>query len=294
MERLNQMIPGHLLPQDGTSPCDEVLPELSPSEAEQAIMTVKHQRAASLGCLVEDVKLSDETITRILHFALERKRSNLKTAEYWKRVDEPRPLLSFTPLQMLQRFHDLASHLAGRDFRIDENNEQIIKALCCYFTGHPDADKYGINLSKGILLLGGVGCGKTTIMKAFSSNQYQSYKVISARALGYEFSENGFKSIIQYSRTENIALNPFGQTELGLCIDDLGTDEERKHYGEKVNALAEIILNRYDNLHRTQTHITSNLNATMIESAYGPRIRSRMREMFNVLSFNSKAPDRRI
>jgi hypothetical protein len=39
-------------------------------------------------------------------------------------------------------------------------------------------------------------------MKAFSSNQHQSYKVISARQLGYEIAEHSFK----YSRTENIAV----------------------------------------------------------------------------------------
>ncbi|MFZ4464079.1 MAG: hypothetical protein ACOYN5_09525 [Bacteroidales bacterium] len=43
-------------------------------------------------------------------------------------------------------------------------------------------------------------------MKAFSSNQHQSYKVISARQLGYEIAEHSFKSITQYSRTENIAV----------------------------------------------------------------------------------------
>ena len=288
------MIPVHLLPQDGTNPCEDELPELTPAEQQRAIETEKRRRANLLGCVPEAISLSDETINKILHIARVHKASSLKSAEYWKKVDQPQLLLSLTPKQMLDRFLATASHLAGREFLLDENNETIIKGLCCYFTGNAYAANYGLDLSKGILLLGGVGCGKTTIMKAFSSNQHQSYKVISARQLGYEFSEHGFKSITQYSRTENIAVNPFGQAEIGLCIDDLGTDEERKHYGEKVNALAEIILNRYDNLQRTQTHITSNLNATMIESIYGQRIRSRMREMFNAISFNAKAPDRRI
>ncbi|MDA3943267.1 MAG: hypothetical protein PF694_06975 [Bacteroidetes bacterium] len=57
--------------------------------------------------------------------------------------------------------------------------------------------------------------------------------------------------------------------------------------------MAEILLSRYDNLPFNQTHITTNLNADAIEQTYGSRLRSRMREMFNLIHFPSHAPDRR-
>jgi hypothetical protein len=41
------------------------------------------------------------------------------------------------------------------------------------------------------------------------------------------------------------------------------------------------------------THITTNLNATEIEKQYGVRVRSRLREMMNVVSFPDEAPDKR-
>ena len=59
--------------------------------------------------------------------------------------------------------------------------------------------------------------------------------------------------------------------------------------------LAEILLDRYDKFvtHHMRTHLTSNLNAPELETLYGDRLRSRLREMCNVLSFPATAPDRR-
>lgn len=49
--------------------------------------------------------------------------------------------------------------------------------------------------------------------------------------------------------------------------------------------MGEILLSRYE-LFTSQkmiTHITTNLSANEIEQAYGNRLRSRMREMFNLV-----------
>jgi len=59
--------------------------------------------------------------------------------------------------------------------------------------------------------------------------------------------------------------------------------------------MAEILLARYD-LFTTKgmlTHVTTNLSASELEAIYGNRIRSRMREMFNLVAFDKKAKDKR-
>ena len=215
--------------------------------------------------------------------------------------------------QLYKLFIDRASVLAGKPFIIDEHNNEVIHKLCLYFSAksnstqqqsHPDLlntkgissarlQDYDLDPNKGILLAGGIGCGKTTIMRAFSSNPLCTYRVIPARQISWQFAEHGFQIIREFTRPESIPINHYGHTETGTCFDDLGTEEERKHYGDKVNAMAEILLSRYDNLPFNQTHITTNLNAGMIEQTYGSRLRSRMREMFNLIHFPTKAPDRR-
>jgi DNA replication protein DnaC len=59
--------------------------------------------------------------------------------------------------------------------------------------------------------------------------------------------------------------------------------------------MAEILLSRYD-LHiskKLQTHITINLSASEIETYYGNRVRSRMREMVNLIAFEKSTQDKR-
>jgi hypothetical protein len=45
--------------------------------------------------------------------------------------------------------------------------------------------------------------------------------------------------------------------------------------------------------HRHVTHATTNLSASDLEALYGNRLRSRMREMFNLIAFPNNTPDKR-
>ena len=59
--------------------------------------------------------------------------------------------------------------------------------------------------------------------------------------------------------------------------------------------MAEILLTRYDLFinHKLLTHFTTNLSAGEIETIYGNRVRSRMREMFNLIAFKEDCKDKR-
>jgi len=59
--------------------------------------------------------------------------------------------------------------------------------------------------------------------------------------------------------------------------------------------MAEIILSRYDLFirHKMLTHFTTNLSADEIEKLYGARVRSRLREMCNLIAFPKDALDKR-
>jgi DNA replication protein DnaC len=59
--------------------------------------------------------------------------------------------------------------------------------------------------------------------------------------------------------------------------------------------MAEILLSRYDLFvsRKLLTHITTNLSASEIETLYGNRVRSRIREQFNLIAFDKTANDKR-
>lgn len=66
-------------------------------------------------------------------------------------------------------------------------------------------------------------------------------------------------------------------------------------YGNECSVMAEILLTRYDLFHSFGmiTHLTTNLNSSEIEEKYGKRVRSRMRELFNLLAWPADAQDKR-
>ncbi len=59
--------------------------------------------------------------------------------------------------------------------------------------------------------------------------------------------------------------------------------------------MAEILLSRHDLFvnRKLITHFNYNLSATEIEQLYGNRVRSRMRELFNLIAFGNSMLDKR-
>lgn len=63
--------------------------------------------------------------------------------------------------------------------------------------------------------------------------------------------------------------------------------------------MGEILLSRYDLFchpelsRRVKTHATTNLNAQELEERYGNRVRSRMRQLFNLVAFDKGCGDKR-
>lgn len=63
--------------------------------------------------------------------------------------------------------------------------------------------------------------------------------------------------------------------------------------------MGEILLSRYDSFchpersRKTKTHLTTNLSASELEQCYGNRIRSRLRESFNLIAFSNHTKDKR-
>lgn len=233
----------------------------------------------------KDIELTEEEIQAALLQAKKEKVRRQKEAEYWQRVKSPKKYLTTTAEELINmvKLHP--------DLIINEENQAIIMQLAYYFSQDPRMSEFDIDPNKGIILAGPTGCGKTTLMKLYQNNMHQSYSVVSCRKVGYDFAEKGFKAIEAYSANYKTLENPFGHKEYGMCFDDLGTDEERRRYGDKVNAMEEILLGRYDNVPFRFTHITTNLTVEQMGDIYGPRVRSRMSEMFNLISFNPTAKD---
>ena len=182
--------------------------------------------------------------------------------------------------------------LYGPNFQIPKTDHPIIFKLIAYFMkDEATCLQYNLNLNKGILLSGPVGCGKTSLMNLmkYLAPAERKFFVKPCRDISFEFIQDGYQIIHKYSKGKLYESEP-----KTICFDDLGTENNLKYYGNECNVMAEILLSRYDLFtnKKLQTHITTNLSAPEIENHYGNRIRSRLREMFNLIAYDRITPDK--
>ncbi|WP_405198848.1 ATPase [Christiangramia sp. LLG6405-1] len=176
--------------------------------------------------------------------------------------------------------------LFGEKFKIYKKDKEILLKLCSYFIKDKEnCKKFDIDLDKGLLLTGPVGCGKTSLMKLLHLlvPHQRKYVVMPCRNIVFAFNHLGYKTIEDY-----------GESSF-FCFDDMGVEPMGRHYGKDCNVIGEILLSRYDLFLETKlkTHATTNLNAEELEVRYGNRVRSRMRELFNLIAFDERAGDKR-
>lgn len=181
----------------------------------------------------------------------------------------------------------------GQQFHFRKEDEPMIIGLTAYFIkDEPMCNELNINLQKGILLSGPIGCGKTSLMNLmrFIAQSDAKFMFKSCRDISFEFIQDGYEVIHRYSKGK---LNEANYRN--YCFDDIGTENNLKYFGNECNVMAEILLSRYDLFvsRKVQTHITTNLSASEIEKHYGNRVRSRLRELCNLIAFDNSASDKR-
>jgi hypothetical protein len=252
------------------------------------------------------VELTDDERTAALENAQRTKWSQLKSVQYrWDLLNPPPPPRISAAQLRTAKLAEAAAQ--GWDFSQDDAAGRLFAELCSYFStddtdlfafGTPDAPRRPRDPRKGLLLVGPVGCGKTTLLRLFMRNPRQPYGLLSTRKVSERYQEEGLEGLAIYRQA--------GRG--GICFDDLGAEAMSvRHYGSEANPMAETLLARYDNFQEGRlpggfTHLTSNLPVGSREDApgtpslygcYGVRVVDRIREMFTLIAFPADAPSRR-
>lgn len=196
---------------------------------------------------------------------------------------------------MLKQVEEKGRDLYRHDFTIDDIDRPVVMKLIAYFLRDGQvAAKEKIDLHKGLLLTGPVGCGKTAVMRILSNFSLPDHRPFlkSALDISLEFTDLGNDVILKYSKR---AFNPYKRMPHVHCFDDLGIEPIVNYWGNKINLMAQILFARYNLMHSHGmiTHVITQLNAVELEAIYGDILRSRMREMFNVVAFDPDSSDKR-
>jgi len=208
--------------------------------------------------------------------------------KHWKRdeisIKELKAQIKHESLTRLKKECDanyfyklIVSHFKNlKGFFNTEINKEFIK-IVCYFFSNDIRFESELNLcfNKGLMISGDAGLGKTETIKAIANNPLFPVKIYSMIEISEAVKEHG-----------NFEIN----TNQMILLDDVGTEQaEVNHYGTKINWFKNFIETYYLN---TQTFtgliITSNCGADEIQNRYGYRVRSRMREMFNMIQLTGK------
>lgn len=160
----------------------------------------------------------------------------------------------------------------GAAMQYDINTSAALSAVSRWLVSHT---------KPGLMLRGYIGVGKTTMMWAMRDVMRnlmgETMEIVDARSVA-DAGRNNSGSIASLAR------------ERLLGIDDLGTEPlVVKNYGNEVSPLVELMQQRYE--HRRFTIITTNLAVTgdgdELASVYGERTYDRIKEMFNIISYDS-------
>jgi len=184
-------------------------------------------------------------------------------------------------ISLKHRFIAIANEVTQKKYIIDADNKEIISNLFGYFMN----TETELNKKKWLWIYGGLGVGKTDMIRAFLKLKAESKPTFEYT---YSHVNHIIRAIQNKEKTDSNYINiPC------LFLDDVGTEsKEQSYYGERKNAIDRILQERYDLRHHPKflTIVTTNNTLSQFEQFehYDKRTIDRIRESYNFIHLKGK------
>ena len=161
---------------------------------------------------------------------------------------------------------------SGMELIWDDHCKQILTEVYNWF---------GTPYKTGLLLYGGYGTGKSTILHCLN-------KIFLKHYIYKDYVAYYYPNEIVEKLKDNQYTNPMAhfRTVPVMLIDEAGTEPKTSLvWGDRCTPVRDIIISRYDE-GRT-TVIATNLDAIALEDQYGERVKDRIRQAYTCIYFGS-------
>jgi hypothetical protein len=136
-------------------------------------------------------------------------------------------------------------------------------------TNREGAAKFLETSTNGVIIIGNAGVGKTTLIR--------QPRMVSASVLAMEFQAHGLEAV------KGLINSQIEYQNSTVIIDDLGLEEDVKHYGNGLDPIAYVVQRIYDINQMSDNKIklvfTTNLGKEELTIKYGVRVVDRIWEM---------------
>jgi len=211
------------------------------------------------------------------HHDLWRNNQRIRDAE-----EEIRKQKVLQELWTAKRIYQLMAWTARNDYEkeliVNEDNRKFITTLCFFFSRDERFEtELGYSFKKGLWIRGVSGIGKTFLLKCIEKNGLNPILILSMMEIADEIRSFGE---YQIEMKDNKV----------IYLDDVGTEEHViKHYGTTINFFKNFIEGVYLRS-KLFNHLAVSTNHSFaeIEEKYGFRVRSRIKDMFNIIDVKGK------
>lgn len=179
-------------------------------------------------------------------------------------------------------FYNLMKYTAlnvyGKEKFIEEPKSMLplIKTICYFFSGDERFEtELGYDLNKGLWIRGIAGIGKTFLIECIQHNELSPVSIFS------------MLTILKVVKNDGDFTDERLYTAPKIYIDDVGSEISSviTHYGTDINWFKDFIELYYaEKRSFTRLIVSTNNNHDEIEEKYGFRVRSRMKDMFNIVN----------
>lgn len=207
--------------------------------------------------------------------------------------------LSDFRLQIMANLDNLVKERnPARKFMLDNYCVKTLELCLNYFH---TASACVMDRNKGICLLGRVGTGKSTLLTAFKDNPLASFRIVKAQEIVESYMNNPEQTIVRILSEKPLAdeENMYGFSRYDLLIEELGREQlsvivrGESFKTTPVNVMEKVIMELYDRP-SLRVHLISNAETPeKLAALYGEAAASRIYDMFNVITLDPKAPNRR-